>query len=86
MLTSYIQEARVTIEKYHALSLINGLTYDRHSEIEAVEFFVGSLRKAIADFVEDPVGVPMLAAWVRVNAAIEDFEDRISEAVDLDNA
>jgi len=86
MLTSYIQEARVTIEKYHALALINGLTYGRHAEIEAVEFFVGSLRKAIADFVEDPVGVPMLAAWVRVNAAIPDFEDRISEVVELDNA
>jgi glucosyl-3-phosphoglycerate synthase len=86
MLTAYIQEARVTIEKYHALSLINGLTYDRHSEIEAVEFFVGALRKAIADFVEDPMGVPMLAAWVRVNAAIPDFEDRISEAVEMDNS
>ena len=86
MLTSYMQEARITIEKYHALALINGLTYDRHSEIEAVEFFVGSIRKAIADFVDDHVGVPMLAAWVRVNAAIPDFEDRISEAVDQDNA
>jgi len=86
MLTSYMQEARITIEKYHALALINGLTYDRHSEIEAVEFFVGSIRKAITDFVDDPVGVPMLAAWVRVNAAIPDFEDRISEAVDQDNA
>ena len=41
---------------------------------------------AEADFVEDPVGVPMLAAWVRVNAAIPDFEDRVCEAVELDNA
>ena len=86
MLTSYIQEARVTIEKYHALSLINGLTYDRHAEIEAVEAFVGSLRAAIADFVQDPVGVPMLAAWVRVHAAIPDFEERMREAVEMDNA
>jgi hypothetical protein len=42
MLTAYFQEGRVTIEKYNALSLINGLTYDRHSEIAAVEFFVGA--------------------------------------------
>jgi glucosyl-3-phosphoglycerate synthase len=76
----------VTIEKYHALSLINGLTYDRHAEIEAVEAFVGSLRAAIADFVQDPVGVPMLAAWVRVHAAIPDFEERMREAVEMDNA
>ena len=85
MLTAYMQEARITIEKYHALALINGLVYDRHAEIEAVEFFLGSLRKAIDDFVKDPVGVPMLAAWVRVNAAIADFEDRINEAVEMDN-
>jgi glucosyl-3-phosphoglycerate synthase len=44
LLTSYIQEARISIEKYHALSLINGPTYDRHTEIEAVEAFVDSLR------------------------------------------
>jgi glucosyl-3-phosphoglycerate synthase len=86
MLTTYMQEARISIEKYHALSLINGLIYDRHSEIEAIEFFVGSIRKAIADFVKDPVVAPMLAAWVRITAAIPDFEDRISETVDLDNA
>ena len=86
MLTAYMQEARLAIEKYHGLSMINGLVYDRHGEIEAVESFVGSIRKAIDEFVKDPVVIPMIAAWVRVIAAIPDFEDRISEAVDLDNA
>jgi glucosyl-3-phosphoglycerate synthase len=85
LLTSYIQESRIAIEKYHALSLLNGLAYDRHSEIEAVEAFVQSLKVAIQEFVEDPVGIPMLSAWVRVNAAIPDFSERINEAVELDN-
>jgi glucosyl-3-phosphoglycerate synthase len=85
LLTSYIQEARITIEKYHAVSLINGLAYDRHTEIEAVEAFVDSLRCAISEFVEDPVGIPMLPAWARVSAAIPDFQDRLYECVERDN-
>ena len=86
LLTSYIQEARISIEKYHALSLINGLVYDRHTEIEAVEAFVDSLRCAISEFVEDPVGIPMLPAWARVSAAIPDFQDRLNECVARDNS
>jgi glucosyl-3-phosphoglycerate synthase len=85
LLTAYIQEAKIAIEKYHALSLINGLTYDRHNEIEAVEAFVESLRSAIDEFVDDPVGVPMLASWVRVAAAIPDFQKRLFEYVEEDN-
>jgi glucosyl-3-phosphoglycerate synthase len=85
ILTAYIQEARVAVEKYHALSLINGLHYDRHEEIEAVEAFVGSLRWAIGEFVADPVGIPMLPAWVRVAAAIPDFQDRLNACVENDN-
>ena len=86
LLTAYIQEARVAIEKFHALSLINGLPYDRHTEIEAVEAFVGSLRCGIDEFVSDPVGIPLLPAWVRVAAAIPDFQDRLSECVARDTA
>ena len=85
MLTAYIQEARLAIEKYHGLSLINGLAYDRHGEIEAVESFVESLRSAQAEFMQDPVGIPMLAAWVRVNAAIPDFMERMSESIEREN-
>ncbi|MDI9570475.1 MAG: glycosyl transferase [Pseudomonadota bacterium] len=85
LLTAYIQESRTAIEKYHALTLLNGIHYDRHSEIEAVEAFVGSLRTAIDEFICDPVGVPMLPAWVRVEAALPDFSDRLQEAVEADN-
>lgn len=85
LLSSYIQESRIVVEKYHALSLLNGLAYDRHAEIEAVEAFVDSLKTAMREFVIDPVGIPMLSAWVRVNAAIPDFSERLIEAVELDN-
>ena len=85
LLTAYIKESRTAIEKYNALSLINGLTYDRHTEIEAVEAFVGSLRMAMEEFTKDPVGIPMMSAWVRVVAAIDDYSDRLFEAVEKDN-
>ncbi len=81
----YIEESRIAIEKYHALSLLNGLKYDRHGEIEASEAFVHSLKVATESFMADPVGLPMMKAWVRVTAAIPDFSERFIEAVDLDN-
>lgn len=85
LMTSYTQESRISIEKYHALALLNGLTYDRHEEIEAVDAFVGSLRFAVEEFMKDPIGIPMLAAWVRIAAAIPDFTERLNEAVEQDN-
>jgi glucosyl-3-phosphoglycerate synthase len=85
LMTSYTQESRIAIEKYHALALLNGLAYDRHEEIEAVDAFVGSLRLAVEEFIKDPIGIPMLAPWVRIAAAIPDFSERLNEAVELDN-
>jgi glucosyl-3-phosphoglycerate synthase len=64
---------------------LNGLTYDRHTEIEAIEAFVDSLKTAMEEFVRDPVGIPLLSAWVRIEAAIPDFSDRLNDAVELDN-
>ncbi|HOJ13206.1 MAG TPA: glycosyl transferase [Deltaproteobacteria bacterium] len=85
MFTTYMEESRMAIEKNNALSLINGLTYDRHSEIEASEAFVESLKTATANFVSDPVGIPMMSAWTRISAAIPDFQERLYHAVEEDN-
>ena len=83
--TAYMEESRTAVEKYHALSLLNGLTYDRHGEIEAVEAFVVSLKRATEEFIDNPVGIPMLHTWTRVTAAIPDFPERIARYVELDN-
>lgn len=84
--TSYIEESRIAIEKYNALSLINGLQYDRNGEIDASETFVECLKIATQNFIADPVGIPMLSAWNRVSAAIPDFKVRLKEAVEADNS
>jgi glucosyl-3-phosphoglycerate synthase len=84
--TTYIQESRFAIEKYNALALLNNIHYDRHEEIMATEVFVSALKRGITEFMEDPVGIPMLSAWVRVRAAIPDFQKRLAAAVEADNA
>jgi glucosyl-3-phosphoglycerate synthase len=50
-----------------------------------VDAFVESLKVAMDEFVRDPIGIPMLSAWVRVNAAIPDFIERLRDAVEEDN-
>jgi glucosyl-3-phosphoglycerate synthase len=85
LVTTYIQESRIAVEKYNAISLLNGLAYDRHNENEAVEIFTGSLKKAIKGFTENPVGVPLMEAWVWIHAAIPFFTTRLQEAVEIDN-
>ncbi|MDD4997008.1 MAG: glycosyl transferase [Syntrophales bacterium] len=85
LVTTYTQESRIAIEKYHALAMLNGLTYDRHEEIDAVDAFAGAMKLAIDEFVTDPIGIPMMPAWVRVEAAIGDFSEKLKEAVEKDN-
>ncbi len=85
LLTTYLQESRIAVEKYNALSLINGLKYDRHGEIEAIEAFVEALKQAEREFIDDPIGIPMLSAWVRVRAAIPQISERLITCVEKDN-
>ncbi len=85
LLASYMREARLAIEKYNALSMLNGLPYHRHGEIEAVETFVEAIRAAQLRFLEDPIGVPMLASWARVRAGLPEISRALAGAVEADN-
>ena len=86
LLATYSTEARRAIEKYHALALLNGLPYDRHQEIEAVEVYLESMRLAGQQFMQDPLGAPLMSAWVRVRAGLPDLSPRLKEVVETDNA
>lgn len=85
LLASYNRYARLAIEQYNALALLNGIPYDRHTEIEAVETYVDTLRVAKEQYRDDPLGVPEQSSWARVRAALPDFTDRLAEAVAKDN-
>lgn len=85
LLSTYIQESRKAIEKYNGLASLNGLTYDRNAEVGATEVFVGSIKRAQEEFSRDPVGIPLMSAWVRVRAAIPDLQDRLFAIVEKHN-
>ncbi len=85
LFVSYQRHARMAIERYNALAMLNGLDYDRNEEIEAVESFAFTLKLAEDRFREEPMGVQPLSSWVRVRAALPDFAEKLAEAVRLDN-
>jgi hypothetical protein len=85
LVATYFGEAHQAINKFNALAKINDLSYDWKAEIAAVDVFVHSLREAIQAFVQDPLGVPSLPAWISVRSVIPDFSDRMQQTVEADN-
>ena len=79
---TYINFARLAIERYHALAQINGLRFNRHGEISAVENFSAAMSESVEKFMKNPLGTPLLAAWQRVIAADYDFNNRLIELID----
>jgi glucosyl-3-phosphoglycerate synthase len=82
----YVRMAEDTIKRYYADAMLNGLVFDRHAEELAVSTFAKSLGIAASEFVEDPLGLPLIPNWNRVVAAIPDFFERLRQAVSDDMA
>jgi glucosyl-3-phosphoglycerate synthase len=82
---AYTRYAEDIIKNYHADALIDSLSFDRHTEEASVEAFCGSLRAASEEFFHDPMGVPLIPNWSRVEAAIPDFLDQLVVAVREDS-
>jgi glucosyl-3-phosphoglycerate synthase len=85
IIAAYFLESRNAILKYNALSKLNGLTYVREDEISAVEVFEHSLKEAADAFLKDPMGIPMLSAWITVRSVLPDFSKHFAKAVREDN-
>jgi glucosyl-3-phosphoglycerate synthase len=86
LLVTYLKIAQDTIKMYEDDAAINGLFFDRHSEALAVETFARGIRIASRQFLEDPLGSPLIPNWSRVASAIPDILDMLKDAVDKDNA
>ena len=82
----YIRTAQDTITRYHADASINGLTFDRHEEENAVATFARGLKTAAQQYLEDPLGAPLIPNWNRITSAIPDFLNMLNEAVEQDSA
>jgi glucosyl-3-phosphoglycerate synthase len=77
----YVRMAEDTIHRYYADAMLNGLEFDRHAEEVAVATFARSLEQAASEFLQDPLGLPLIPNWNRVVAAVPDFFDRLLNAV-----
>lgn len=82
--TAYLRAAQNTIKRYEDDAIINGLFFDRHEERLAVEAFCRGIKIAGEDFLNDPLGIPLITNWNRVTSAVPDFFDRLLDAVDQD--
>lgn len=85
LLSAYVRKAEDTIRYYSADAAINGLAFDRHQEELAVATFVRSIRTAAREFMEDPLGEPLIPNWNRVESALPDFLDDLLSVVEADN-
>lgn len=78
----YVRMAQDTIARYYADAMLNGLKFDRNAEELAVTAFAGSLRAAAREFIEDPLGLPLIPNWNRVLSAIPEFTALLEDAVE----
>ena len=85
LVATYARTAQDMLKRYEDDASINGLFFDRHEEGLAVDTFTNGIRKAAELITRDPLGVPQIASWDRVTAAIPDVLDKILDAVEEDN-
>jgi len=80
----YRRRAYDLTEHHESDAILNGLVYDRHAEIIAVDTFSQSLVRAAETFLEDPQGSPRIPSWSRVAAADPAFMEEIIRVVESD--
>jgi glucosyl-3-phosphoglycerate synthase len=85
LVATYVRTAQDLLKRFEDDAAINGLFFDRHEESLAVDTFTNGIRKAAEIIMEDPLGVPLIASWDRVMAAIPDILSQIRKAVEEDN-
>jgi glucosyl-3-phosphoglycerate synthase len=83
---SYLRIALDFVEMYCSDARINGLSFNRHGEEEAIEVFQHSVVEAGHKFSADPLEAPFINNWKRVLSAVPDFSHRLYDAVEADNS
>jgi glucosyl-3-phosphoglycerate synthase len=75
--SAYLRMAQDAIRQYHADALVNGLSFDRHSEEHSIEGFANQIQVAGDAFQLDPAGGEAIPNWTRVLTALPDFPQRL---------
>ncbi len=85
LIASYVRTAQDMLKRYEDDAAVNGLEFDRHEESLAVESFTEGIKIASEIIMKDPLGVPLISSWDRVESALPDILEMVKEAVDKDN-
>ncbi len=81
---TYFRIALDFVETYENDARMNGLSFDVHSEEQAVELFAKNILNAGHDFLENPMEKPFIPSWNRVISAIPDILPSMLQAVEDD--
>jgi glucosyl-3-phosphoglycerate synthase len=81
----YLKIAQETVVRYENDAAINGLEFDRHSELGCVDAFAVGIKMAGEAFWENPSKSNLLPSWSRVTAAVPEFFNLVKNAVEKDN-
>jgi glucosyl-3-phosphoglycerate synthase len=84
MRSAYLRSAQDAIRQYHADAIMNGLSFDRHSEEIATEAFAQQIMKAGETFRKDPSGGESIPNWARVLTAFPEFPQKLREFAEAD--
>ena len=82
---TYYRCALDMIDIYKSDAVMNGLSFDRHSEEKAVELFAYNIMKAGESFFENPMETPFIPTWSRVSSALPSTLSNLKEAVRADD-
>ena len=82
---AYYRYALDLVDHYQNDALMNGFTFDRHSEEQAVEMFAQAIMEAGARFLSNPMETPFIPNWSRVESAVPDALQQLYDAVEADN-
>jgi glucosyl-3-phosphoglycerate synthase len=85
LIATYARTAQDMLKRYEDDAAVNGLVFDRHEESLAVETFTEGIKVASEIIMKDPLGVPLISSWDRVESALPDILDMVKSAVEEDN-
>lgn len=83
--SSFLRIAFDFVERYQNDAIMNGYSYNRHSEEKIVNLFSDNVFNAGIEFLKNPDHPIFIPNWKRVMSAIPDFLEKFYEAVELDN-
>ncbi|MGJ8621064.1 MAG: glycosyl transferase [Methylophilaceae bacterium] len=81
---TYYRIALDLIVTYQNDAMMNGLSFDRHKEEQAVETFAQCIMAAGNSFLENPMDTPFIPSWNRVISALPNLQKEFLAAVDAD--